>query len=276
VKTFPLFLSACSPFDGPSGAVGRTSSSSPPTAYAWPVVHGPTRSTNAPPAKLARAPANPSPLTSDSSGTRILLGSLRTKPPPGRTQPATIHPTPHPGRFLLHRPVDRRTRSTRRNREDERPPLTSSTLSAPRTLCTGWLSCRRGHAGGTRARCLYPDAQSKAILEPDPSARAWSQFPDGKAKDQGVRVGRRIRPRQFSRPCRASRADGLRRHTDPRSPFSCRWSIPGDYQLQRTPPAFRGRPPCSRTGPFRAAVSAAFCAAERETSFPGPPASPAP
>jgi len=167
----------------------------------------PTRSTNAPPATAAPA-TSPDQVI---QWNRILLGILRT---PG-AQPATIHPTR--SMAILHAAVYDAVNAIAKTNA---PYLVD--LGAPRHASEPAAAAAAAHAVLVR---LYP-AQA-AILDAD-LAGSLSQVPDGKAKDQGVRVGEEAAAAILT--LRAG--DGSAATPIPFVPGS----NPGDYQL--TPPAF--------------------------------------
>jgi hypothetical protein len=127
------------------------------------------------PTRLTNTPATVGPATSPDQviqWNRILLGILRT---PG-AQPATIHPTR--SMAILHAAVYDAVNAIAKTNA---PYLVR--LEAPSHASEPAAAAAAAHAVLVR---LYP-AQA-AALDAD-LALSLSQVPDGKAKDQGVRVG---------------------------------------------------------------------------------------
>ena len=142
---------------------------------------------------------------------RILLGILRT---PG-AQPATVHPTR--SMAILHAAVYDAVNAIAKTNA---PYLVD--LGAPRHASEPAAAAAAAHAVLVR---LYP-AQA-AALDAD-LALSLSQVPDGRAKDQGIRVGEEAAAAILT----LRSDDGSAATPIPFVPGT----NPGDYQL--TPPAF--------------------------------------
>ena len=142
---------------------------------------------------------------------RILLGILRT---PG-AQPATVHPTR--SMAILHAAVYDAVNAIAKTNA---PYLVD--LGAPRHASEPAAAAAAAHAVLVR---LYP-AQA-AALDAD-LALSLSQVPDGRAKDQGIRVGEEAAAAILT----LRSDDGSAAAPIPFVPGT----NPGDYQL--TPPAF--------------------------------------
>jgi hypothetical protein len=170
----------------------------------------PMRATNRDAAALATSPPATSP-DQVIQWNRILLGILRT---PG-AQPPTIHPTR--SMAILHAAVYDAVNAIAKTNA---PYLVD--LGAPRHASEPAAAAAAAHAVLVR---LYPN--EAAALDAD-LAVSLSQVPDGKAKDQGVRVGDE------------AAAAILTLRSDDRSAAApitfVPGSNPGDYQL--TPPGF--------------------------------------
>jgi PAP2 superfamily len=204
VKRFSLRLFA---FGIALGAVGAAVVLA---ANAYARVARPTPATNLDAAALATSPPATSP-DQVIQWNRILLGILRT---PG-TQPATIHPTR--SMAILHAAVYDAVNAIAKTNA---PYLVH--LKAPRSASEPVAAAAAAHAVLVR---LYPG--QAAALDAD-LALSLSQVPDGKAKDQGVRVGE-----EAAAAILTLRADDGSAAT----PITfVPGANPGDYQL--TPPAF--------------------------------------
>ena len=178
-------------------------------ANAYARVARPTRATGTD--ALAAATSAPTSPDQVIKWNRILLGILRT---PG-AQPATIHPTR--SMAILHAAVYDAVDAIAKT---SAPYLVQ--LEAPRHASEPAAAAAAAHAVLVR---LYPG--QAAALDAD-LAVSLSQVPDGKAKDQGVRVGE-----QAAAAILTLRAD------DGSAPTPITFvpgSNPGDYQL--TPPRF--------------------------------------
>jgi hypothetical protein len=170
----------------------------------------PTRVTNmdAPPSVTATPATSPDQVI---QWNRILLGILRT---PG-AQPATVHPTR--SMAILHAAVYDAVNAIAKTNA---PYLVD--LGAPRHASEPAAAAAAAHAVLVR---LYP-AQA-AALDAD-LAVSLSQVPDGRAKDQGIRVGEGAAAAILT----VRSDDGSAATPIPFVPGTNR----GDYQL--TPPAF--------------------------------------
>jgi len=170
----------------------------------------PMRATNRDAAALATSPAATSP-DQVIQWNRILLGILRT---PG-AQPPTIHPTR--SMAILHAAVYDAVNAIAKTNA---PYLID--LGGPRHASEPAAAAAAAHAVLVR---LYPN--EAAALDAD-LAVSLTQVPDGKAKNQGVRVGEE------------AAAAILTLRSDDRSAAApitfVPGSNPGDYQL--TPPGF--------------------------------------
>jgi PAP2 superfamily len=204
VKHFSLRLFA---FGMALGAVGAAVVLA---ANAYARTARPTRVTSmdAPPSVTAPPATSPDQVI---QWNRILLGILRT---PG-AQPATVHPTR--SMAILHAAVYDAVNAIAKTNA---PYLID--LGAPRHASEPAAAAAAAHAVLVR---LYP-AQA-AALDAD-LAVSLSQVPDGRAKDQGIRVGEE-----------AAAAILTLRSDDGSAATPIRFvpgTNPGDYQL--TPPAF--------------------------------------
>jgi len=204
VKHFSLRLFA---FGMALGAVGAAVVLA---ANAYARTARPTRVTSmdAPPSVTAPPATSPDQVI---QWNRILLGILRT---PG-AQPATVHPTR--SMAILHAAVYDAVNAIAKTNA---PYLVD--LGAPRHASEPAAAAAAAHAVLVR---LYP-AQA-AALDAD-LAVSLSQVPDGRAKDQGIRVGEEAAAAILT----LRSDDGSAATPIPFVPGT----NPGDYQL--TPPAF--------------------------------------
>jgi membrane-associated phospholipid phosphatase len=173
-------------------------------AYASPK-SGPPQPDSAPPLV---APAQPDQVI---QWNRILLGILRT---PG-AQPATIHPTR--SMAILHAAVYDAVNAIDRTHAEY-----LIHLKAPRRASEAAAAAAAAH--GVLVQ-LYPN--QTAMLDTD-LGESLAQVPEGRAKEQGVRVGERAARLMLA--LRTGDGSGA-----PPIPFTP-GTNPGDYQL--TPPAF--------------------------------------